>query len=118
MKLLTAFAAILGAIVANAQVSIPFNNCMSTTGGGITSVTLDPYPVCAGEEFCVTIVGTFSAPLTDPSTLTIVGTYLGVTVYSQSINLCTLITCPLPTTTVTINFCNTISPVVPVGVSR
>ncbi|KAF9172380.1 hypothetical protein BGX21_003910 [Mortierella sp. AD011] len=115
MKFFAAAIALAAAAVANAQPT--WTNCASGSDLTVTSMTLDPYPLCVGENVCATIVGTLSAPVTSPSTLTVIGTYFGVTVYSQSIDLCTVVSCPVAQSTTTLEVCIPVLSTAPAGIA-
>ncbi|KAF9370943.1 hypothetical protein BGX21_005340, partial [Mortierella sp. AD011] len=60
------------AAVANAGASIAITNCAPGSDLTISSIYLDPYPICVGQDLCVILTGTLSAPITAPSTTTII----------------------------------------------
>ncbi|KAF9165538.1 hypothetical protein BGX21_000771 [Mortierella sp. AD011] len=119
MKFFTAAVALLAAAVANAQV--PWTDCAPGSDLTISEFTLSPYPLCVGEDVCATGTGSLSFPVTAPSTLTIIGTYFGVTVYSDSQDVCALLAvagqpCPVPTTVTSITVCLLVLSTAPAGI--
>ncbi|KAG0293709.1 hypothetical protein BGZ96_002429 [Linnemannia gamsii] len=109
MKFIAAFAALLVATVANAQV--PFTNCANgPTQIAIDSFKIEPYPLCINKNVCAIGTGVLSTPVIEGSTLSISGRYLGRLVYQDNHDLCTLMgsqgfPCPLPTTMTSIKAC-------------
>ncbi|KAF9152047.1 hypothetical protein BGX20_005245, partial [Mortierella sp. AD010] len=114
MKFFAAVIALVVATVVNAQVT--WTDCAPGSDLNVTSMTIDPYPICAGKNLCLTIVGTLSAPITAPSDLTIVGTFFGTTIYSQYFDLCSLVSCPVAQDTTPLEFCYPVMPGVPGGI--
>ncbi|KAF9991939.1 hypothetical protein BGZ80_008306 [Entomortierella chlamydospora] len=114
MKFFAATIALVAAAVANAQVT--WTDCSSGSDLAVSSMTLSPYPLCIGENVCATITGTLSAPVTSPATLTIIGTYFGTTVYTQSVDLCTVVSCPVAQSTTTLEVCVPVLSNAPAGI--
>ncbi|KAF9354631.1 hypothetical protein BGX26_007544 [Mortierella sp. AD094] len=119
MKFFAATVALIAAAVANAQVT--WTNCAATADLTINTFALSPYPLCVGQNVCATGTGQLSAPVTAPSTLSIVGKYFGTTVYTDSQNLCTLLgaqghPCPVPVTLNSITVCVLVKPNAPTGI--
>ncbi|KAF9157820.1 hypothetical protein BGX20_003717, partial [Mortierella sp. AD010] len=115
MKLFNAAIALAVAAVANAQSYITVTDCAPGADFTVGTLYLDPYPMCVGQDVCATLTGTLSAPVTAPSTLTIIGTYFGVTVYSQSLDVCSLTSCPISQSTTSITVCLPVLSTAPAG---
>ncbi|KAF9172378.1 hypothetical protein BGX21_003912 [Mortierella sp. AD011] len=120
MKFFAAFVALVAAAVANAQV--PYTDCAPGSDLTIDTFTLSPYPFCVGQNVCATGTGSLSVPVTAPSTLTIIGTYFGVTVYSDSHDVCALMAaqgypCPVPTSLTSLTMCIMVLPTAPAGIA-
>ncbi|KAF9367510.1 hypothetical protein BGX21_007314, partial [Mortierella sp. AD011] len=121
MKFLAATIALVAAAVVNACEDQPaqsiWTNYATEPDFNITNMTIDPNPFCVGENACGTIVGSLLAPITAPSTLTLMGTYFGVTLYSYSADFCTLVSCPVAQSTTTLEYCFPILSTFPAGLS-
>lgn len=89
MKLFTAIATLFLATLVAAQ---SLTNCgTGPTGMTVSSASITPYPLCAGQQVCFTITGTLNEPITQGATFTILGKYLGRIVYTDTHDLCTLL---------------------------
>ncbi|KAF9190708.1 hypothetical protein BGZ50_009849 [Haplosporangium sp. Z 11] len=122
MKFFTAIAALVVAAVASAQTpSPPFSNCATgATDMTVTGLTLNPYPLCVGKPVCATVTGTLSAPVTSPASLAITGKYLGRVVYTDNVDLCTVLAasgypCPVATTVTSVTACVLVKANAPTG---
>ncbi|KAG0363969.1 hypothetical protein BG005_000001 [Podila minutissima] len=76
----------------------------------VSIVWLTPYPLCIGRNVCVHAMGTLSNEITSTAWVSIVGKYLGRTVYTDSQSACALFNergypCPIPTNIARIVFC-------------
>ncbi|KAF9172382.1 hypothetical protein BGX21_003909 [Mortierella sp. AD011] len=118
MKFFTAAIALAVAAVANATGAyVPFTDCAPGSDLTVSTLYLDPYPICVGQDVCATITGSLIHDVTAPSTLTIIGTYFGVTVYSQSLDSCSLVSCPVSKDTTSITFCIPVLSTAPAGIA-
>ncbi|KAF9988303.1 hypothetical protein BGZ80_008620 [Entomortierella chlamydospora] len=116
MKFFAAAIALAVAAVANAGSYVSFTDCASGSDLTLNTLYLDPYPICVGQDVCATITGTLSADVTAPSTMSIIGTYFGSTVYTQSLDVCTLVSCPVPQSTTSMTFCFPVLSSAPAGI--
>ncbi|KAF9368241.1 hypothetical protein BGX21_006714, partial [Mortierella sp. AD011] len=120
MKFFAATIALVAAAVVNAYEDQPaqsiWADCAPGSDFNITNMIIDPTPICTGENACVTMIGTLLAPITVPSTLTFIATYFGTTWYRQSLDLCSLVSCPVAQNTTTLEFCFPILPTAGPGV--
>ncbi|GJJ78027.1 hypothetical protein EMPS_10386 [Entomortierella parvispora] len=120
MKFFAAIAALAVAAVANAQYT--FTNCATgATDMTVTGFTLNPYPLCAGQNVCATITGTLSNPVTSGGSLSVIGRYLNKIVYTDSFDLCTVLSdsgvpCPIATTVTSVTACILVKDTAPVGI--
>ncbi|KAF9539598.1 hypothetical protein EC957_005215 [Mortierella hygrophila] len=117
MKFIAAFVALVAASVVNAQ-SPTFTNCAAAPQMAVTSLTLDPYPLCINENVCATITGTSTTPIDGDATLAITGRYLGRLVYTDNQDLCSVLAasghaCPVPITTTEVTACILVKPNAP-----
>lgn len=125
MKLFAAIATLLLAIVAAAQTVCTFgcNDCTGGTGElAVTSASITPNPLCAGQNACFTATGSLSVPITAGGNFVLVGKYLGRTIYTDTQDLCTLLAangynCPVPTSATSITLCFLVKANVPINVS-
>ncbi|KAF9404009.1 hypothetical protein BGX21_003897 [Mortierella sp. AD011] len=115
MKFFAAIITLIAATVVKAD-QPTWTSCNSTADLTVSSFSVDPYPLCVGKNVCATIVGTLSAPITAPSTLSIVGTYFGVTIYKQFVDLCALVSCPVAQNTTTLEVCFPFLSTIPTGI--
>ncbi|KAG0250576.1 hypothetical protein BG011_008245 [Mortierella polycephala] len=122
MKFFTAIAALVAVAVANAQTSPTFTDCSTgSTDMTVTGLTLTPYPLCAGGQVCAIVTGTLTSSVTSPAGLSITGKYLGRVVYTDAVDLCTVLgesgyPCPIDTTVTSVEACVDIKPTAPVGI--
>ncbi|KAF9931766.1 hypothetical protein BGZ65_004722, partial [Modicella reniformis] len=87
----------------------------------IDNFTLAPYPLCINKNVCATGTGQLLVPVVEGATLSITGKYLGRVVYSDSHDLCVLLSaqghpCPIPTTLTSITACVLVKPSAPANV--
>ncbi|KAG0208088.1 hypothetical protein BGX31_002422, partial [Mortierella sp. GBA43] len=112
MKFFAAIAALAVAAVVKAQ-QPTFTNCATgPTDLTISTFSLNPYPLCIGQNVCASGTGQLSVPVTAGvnQNLTITGRYLNRVVYSDTYNLCDLLAaqgnpCPIPVTQTSITAC-------------
>ncbi|KAG9068506.1 hypothetical protein KI688_010779 [Linnemannia hyalina] len=117
MKFIAAFVALVAASVVNAQ-SPAFTNCAAAPQMTVSSLTLDPYPLCINKNVCATITGTSTTPIDGDATLAITGRYLGRLVYTDNQDLCAVLgasghACPVPITTTQVTACILVKPNAP-----
>ncbi|KAI1318124.1 hypothetical protein EDD11_007176 [Mortierella claussenii] len=121
MKFTAALSALVLAAVAYAQ-SPPFSNCATgATDMTVSSLSLNPYPLCIGKNVCATVTGSLSAPVTAGAKLNVVGKYLNRVVYTDALDLCTVLAasgapCPVPTTVTSIVACILVKSSAPAGI--
>ncbi|KAG0011859.1 hypothetical protein BGZ80_000377 [Entomortierella chlamydospora] len=78
MKFFTAIVALVAAaVVTVVDAQVIYADCDLGSDLTINTSSFYPYPLCVGQNVCVTGAGTSSAPVTAPSTLSIVGKYFG-----------------------------------------
>ncbi|KAF9353348.1 hypothetical protein BGX26_008872 [Mortierella sp. AD094] len=121
MKFFAAVVALAVAAVAYADPVPAFSNCATNADLTINSFTLAPYPLCVGKQVCATGTGQLSAPVTAPATLSVVGQYFGLSVYTDSQDLCSLLAaqghpCPVPVTLNSITSCIGVKSNAPTGI--
>src|SRR5690606_9704076 len=86
------------ATVTNAQ-SPPTTDCTPPSSPlSFYSVSMNPYPVCAGQPFCISISGTLDSTIDGPLWISISGKYFGQVVYSDTQDYCALVIggCSIP----------------------
>ncbi|KAF9401694.1 hypothetical protein BGZ76_007506, partial [Entomortierella beljakovae] len=116
MKFTYSIVALIAAAVVKAQ-SPAFTNCAPADADmTINSFTLHPYPMCRGQNLCITGTGVLSVPITSGSSLSVIGLILGNPVYTDIQDLCTLLAaqgnpCPVPITATTITACVLLKPI-------
>ncbi|KAF9914688.1 hypothetical protein BX616_007780 [Lobosporangium transversale] len=121
MKFISAVSALLLAAVASAQ-SPQFTNCATgATDMTVSSLVLNPYPLCVGKEVCATVTGSLSAPVTQGAKLNIVGKYLNRIVYTDAHDLCTVLAangtpCPVATSVTSVKACILVKSTAPTGI--
>ncbi|KAI1300526.1 hypothetical protein EDD11_006170 [Mortierella claussenii] len=109
MKFIAAIAALAVAAVANAQYT--FTSCATgATDMTVSSLTLNPYPLCVGKNVCATVSGDLNTAITAGAKLNVVGKYLNRVVYTDAQDLCTVLgasghPCPVPTSVKQVNAC-------------
>ncbi len=119
MKFIAAIAAIVVAAVANAQT---FTSCATgPTDMTVTAFSVNPYPLCVGQNVCATVGGTLSTPIIAPAKLAVTGKYLGRVVYTDNQDLCVVlaasgIPCPVPVTVTSVTACVLVKPTAPANI--
>ncbi|KAF9278148.1 hypothetical protein BGZ68_008757 [Mortierella alpina] len=119
MKFIAAIAAIVVAAVANAQ---SFTNCATgITDMTVTSFSVNPYPLCVGQNVCATVGGTLATPIISPAKLSVTGRYLGRIVYTDNQDLCTVLAasgvpCPVPVSVTSVTACVLVKPTAPANI--
>ncbi|KAG0361810.1 hypothetical protein BC939DRAFT_499901 [Gamsiella multidivaricata] len=117
----TAIAALLLAAVASAQ-SSSFSNCVTAAADmTVTSFSLSPDPVCVGQNYCINVTGTLSAPVVTGAKLVVTGRWSGHIVYTDNQDFCTVLAasgrpCPVPITTTSLSLCVLMKPTYPANV--
>ncbi|KAF9436957.1 hypothetical protein BGZ76_002460 [Entomortierella beljakovae] len=120
MKFVSAIATV---IALAATTSAAFTSCGSSTDTfTLASVSYTPNPPKVGQDVCITLNGSLSAPVTDGAQLRVTGTFIGITVYDQTSDLCAGLAgsatpCPIATTVTTVNQCIQVPSSVPTGIS-
>ncbi|KAF9406656.1 hypothetical protein BGZ76_006292, partial [Entomortierella beljakovae] len=119
MKFAYSIVALVAAVVVKAQ-SPAFTNCGTNGTMIIDSFTLDPHPMCRGQNVCITATGVLSAPIVSGAMLYSFGSYGGSIVFADILDLCTLLAdqghpCPVPITQTAITVCFPVNPKAPVN---
>ncbi|KAF9915159.1 hypothetical protein BX616_006783 [Lobosporangium transversale] len=114
MKVLSVIVGLALAAVSQAadMPALNFTSCApSTTGLTLTALpVLEPYPLCIGKEYCLTLTGQLNTDITQGSRLSVIGRWVGRIVYTDNQDLCTLLAaqgtpCPVASTTSSIKLC-------------
>ncbi|CAO3570116.1 unnamed protein product [Mortierella alpina] len=119
MKFIAALAALVVATVANAQT---FTNCATGVADmTVTGFSVNPYPLCIGQNVCATVTGTLSTPIIAPAKLAVTGKYLGRVVYSDNQDLCTVLAasgvpCPVPVSVTSVTACVLVKTTAPANI--
>ncbi|KAG0238342.1 Phosphatidylglycerol/phosphatidylinositol transfer protein [Actinomortierella wolfii] len=120
MKFFSAITA-LAAFAVSVQAAL--TSCGTSTDDlQLTSLSYTPNPPKVGQDICVTLKGTLKKEVTQGASIRIVGTFWGINVYDQTLNLCDSLAggpnpCPIPTTTTEVTQCFAIPSNVPTGIS-
>ncbi|KAF9405442.1 hypothetical protein BGZ76_006574 [Entomortierella beljakovae] len=101
-----------------------FTNCAPANADlTVNEASIDPYPLCRGQQACLTLTGLLSVPVTSGALLNIVGLLFGSPVYTDiNIDLCALLAaqghpCPVPITLTALTFCVMVKPSAPVNIA-
>ncbi|KAF9103440.1 hypothetical protein BGX27_010568, partial [Mortierella sp. AM989] len=119
MKFFAVAVALVAASVANAQNT--WTNCGTNPDAVIDTFITSPSPGCIGKPVCATATGHLNVPITSPSALSIIGKYLGQTVYVDNHDLCALLAvqghpCPVPVTVTSLTACVVIKDSAPANI--
>ncbi|KAG0006333.1 Phosphatidylglycerol/phosphatidylinositol transfer protein [Entomortierella chlamydospora] len=112
-------ASAVAAIALATTVSADFTSCGSPNDTlTLSNVSYTPNPPKVGQQVCITLNGTLSAPVTQGSNLTVTATYMGFNVYSGTSDLCADLAnsttpCPIGTNVTSVTECVNVPSVIP-----
>ncbi|KAF9172473.1 Phosphatidylglycerol/phosphatidylinositol transfer protein [Mortierella sp. AD011] len=102
---------VVATVVLATTVSADFTSCGSPNDTlALSNVSYTPNPPKVGQQLCITVNGTLSEPVTQGANLTVIATYDGFPVYSNTTDLCAVLAnsttpCPIDTNVTSVTEC-------------
>ncbi|KAF9344601.1 hypothetical protein BGX26_004125 [Mortierella sp. AD094] len=117
------FASAVAAIALATTASAAFTSCGSSSDSfHLSSVSYTPNPPKVNQQVCIKLTGTLSSPVTQGASLHLTGTFWGINVYDNTVDLCAGLVgsatpCPIATDVTTVTQCISVPSNVPTGIS-